>query len=69
MGRRVDDVSRTAAAWLARRCFSYRAREIADMLGYRSHGGVVAGIRRVEGSGPNALTRLRRIERRLKAND
>ena len=68
-GRRVENVSRAAAAWLARRRFGYRTREIADALGYRSHGGVAAGIQRVERSGQSVLIRLRRVERELAAND
>lgn len=64
-GRRSDDASRAAAAWLARRRFGYPVRAIADVLGYASHGGVVAAIRRIECSTPRVFSRLRAIERKL----
>ncbi|MBI4580821.1 MAG: transposase [Planctomycetes bacterium] len=62
-GRRSDDVARAAAAWLARRRFGYRAREVADALGYTSHGGVVAAIQRVEAAWPRLERTLKAVER------
>jgi len=47
-GRRVDDAGRAVAAYLARRHFGYRAKEVAAVLGYRSHGGVHNAVARVE---------------------
>ena len=56
-GRRNDDASRAVAACLARRRFHYSAREVADALGYRSHGSVRNAITRIE----NADQRLKKI--------
>ena len=53
-GRRIDDLSRAAAAYLARCHFRYSAREIASALGYRSHGGVHNAVKRIR-SGPDTL--------------
>jgi putative transposase len=64
-GRRIDDVSRAAAAWLARRRFGYRVREIAEALGYASHGGVATSLRRVETAGDELRRRLNRLEDRI----
>jgi hypothetical protein len=47
-GMRSDDASRVVAAYLARRRFGYSAREVADALGYRSHGSVRNALLRVE---------------------
>ncbi len=55
-GKRNDDASRAVAAYLARRRFHYSAREVADALGYRSHGGVRNALARID----NADRRLRR---------
>ncbi len=60
---RHDDASRAVAAYLARREFGYPAKEIADTLGYRSHGSVRNSILRVEGSND----RLQRDVRKVKA--
>ena len=51
-GRRSDDAARAVAAFVARRRFGYRATEVAKALGYASHGGVVAGVHRIESAGP-----------------
>jgi chromosomal replication initiation ATPase DnaA len=64
-GRRSDDIARAAAAWLARRRFGYRVHEVADALGYTSHGGVVAAIGRVEGAWPRLEKSLRTLERHI----
>ncbi len=61
-GRRVDGEARAVAAFLARRRFGYRAREVADALGYTSHGGVVGAIRRIESSAPAARRQVDRLE-------
>jgi len=62
-GSRHDDASRAVVAYLARREFGYSAKQIADTLGYGSHGSVRNAILRVEGS--NDL--LQRDVRKLKA--
>ena len=59
-GRRHDDQARAVAAYLARRTFGYRATEVAEALGYTSHGGVVTAVRRIEKA---ARTLTRRVER------
>ncbi len=48
LGRRIDDASRSMAAYLARRRFGYPAGEIARALGYRGHSSVNTAVRRVE---------------------
>jgi hypothetical protein len=50
-GTRSDDASRAVAAYLARRRFGYRAKAVAEALGYRSHGSIHSAIARVESSG------------------
>lgn len=47
-GHRSDDASRAMAAYLARRRFGYAAGEVAEALGYRSHGSVRNALARVE---------------------
>jgi len=47
-GTRSDDAGRAVAAYLARRRFGYRARDVAAALGYRSHGSVRNALTRVE---------------------
>jgi len=49
-GSRSDDASRAVAAYLARRRFGYSARDVAEALGYRSHGSVRNALARVEGA-------------------
>ena len=58
---RADGASRAVAAYVARVRCGYPAREVATALGYRSHGGVVAAVRRYEAS----RSRLSRIARRV----
>ncbi len=67
-GRRNDDASRAAAAFLARRRFGYRGREVATALGYGSHGGVTAAVRRIESSTAALKRKIRQIERKLANN-
>jgi REP element-mobilizing transposase RayT len=64
-GRRHDDDARAVAAFLARRRFGYRARQVAEALGYASHGGVVAAVRRVELAAPALRRRVNRLEKRI----
>jgi REP element-mobilizing transposase RayT len=64
-GKRVDDASRSMAAYLARRRFGYAAGEIARALGYRSHGSVNTAVRRVE-SAANLSRTAARLEKRLR---
>jgi hypothetical protein len=64
-GRRNDDASRAVAAWLARRRFGYKTRDIAEALGYRSHGGVVTAIGRIDAATEPLGRTLRTLERRL----
>lgn len=47
-GHRSDDAGRAVAAYLARRRFGYAAAEVAQALGYRSHGSVRNALARVE---------------------
>ncbi|NUQ61358.1 MAG: hypothetical protein HUU20_02650 [Pirellulales bacterium] len=47
-GSRCDDISRSVAAYLARRQYGYSAAEIARALGYQGHGGVGTAVSRVE---------------------
>ena len=63
-GRRVDDASRAAAAWLARRRFGYQVRQIADALGYTSHGGVVGAVQRIDAASAELRKTLAKLERR-----
>ena len=64
-GSRSDDAARAAAAYVARRRFGYRAKAVADALGYGHASGVSHAIRRIE-SGNDALHKtIARIERSL----
>lgn len=67
-GRRNDDASRAVAAFLARRRFGYRGREVAVALGYASHGGVIAAVRRIESASAPLKRKIRHLEQSL-AND
>ena len=64
-GRRSDEAWRAAAAFLARRRYAYRTREIAEALGYASHGGVAAAVKRIESADAGLGRTLRRLEARL----
>jgi REP element-mobilizing transposase RayT len=50
-GSRCDDLGRAVAAYLARRCFGYSGKQVAEALGYRSHGGVCGALARVQAGG------------------
>jgi len=64
-GRRSDDASRAVAAWLARRRFGYSAREVAQALGYASHGGVRSALARVEAAGRRIQATVARLVEEL----
>jgi putative transposase len=64
-GSRSDDLGRAAAAYLARRRFGYAAAEVAEALGYRSHGSVRNALARVEASSVDTQKRLIKIEKRF----
>ena len=61
-GRRHDGEARAVAAFLARRRYGYRAREVAEALGYTSHGGVATAVRRIETATPALRRRLDRLQ-------
>ena len=61
-GRRHDGEGRAVVAFLARRRYGYRVREVADALGYTSHGGVVTAVRRIESASPALRRRVERLE-------
>ena len=64
-GRRNDDASRAVAAFLARRRYGYRAKEVAEALGYTSHGGVAAAVRRIESAGAGLRRKVEQLETTL----
>ncbi len=64
-GRRVDDASRSIAAYLARRRFGYRATEVALALGYRSPSSVTRAVTRVESSRPRLQETVAVLEAEL----
>ena len=49
-GCRVDDISRAMAAYVARRLYRHRSKDVAAALGYASASGVAQAILRVERS-------------------
>ena len=50
---------------MARRRYGYRASEVAKVLGYTSHGGVLAAVRRMEKADARLQSRLKKAEARL----
>jgi len=66
-GRRVDDIGRAAAAWLARTRFGYTSTEVAKALGYSSPSSVTKAIERLESRLSSHARTLRRIEQQLSA--
>ena len=64
-GRRHDDASRAVAAYLGRRRYGYRAGEVAKLLGYTSHGGVVAAIHRIETGSASLRRTVAKLEKKL----
>ncbi len=64
-GRRSDDASRAAAAYLARRRFGYPAKSVAAALGYRDASGVSHAIKRIEAGTDDLRRSLARLERSL----
>lgn len=63
-GRRSDDAGRAVAACLGRR-FGYAATEVAQALGYRSHGSVRNALARVESGGQELQDALAKLDRKL----
>ena len=61
--RRCDDISRALARYLARDRFGYAVVEVAEALGYKSHGSVGQAIRRMQATSVS----LKRLAQRLKA--
>ena len=64
-GRRSDEISRAVAAFLARRCFRYSARETADALGFTVSSSVSRAIRRAEEADKSTQAIIRRLKRKL----
>ena len=64
-GRRSDNASRAVAAYLARRCFGYRSKDVAAALGYSSAGRVGQAMRRVETAGSRCRRTVQELARRL----
>ena len=64
-GTRSDDAGRAVAACLARRRFGYSVKQVAEALGYRSHGGVRGAIARVEAGGEALQRTLAELAARL----
>ena len=64
-GCRVNDASRALAAYLARRHFSYPTNQVAEALGYRSHGGIFGAIARIESGGPAIKRTAEELARKL----
>ena len=64
-GSRSDDAARAAAAYVARRRFGYRAKAVADALGYGHASGVSHAIRRIESANDALHKTIARIERSL----
>ena len=60
-GRRSDDISRAVAAYLGRH-FGHSAAEVAQALGYRSHGSVRNALARVESAGKDVQNTLTKLE-------
>ena len=65
-GRRVDDASRAAAAYLARRHFGYAAAAVAAVLGYRGHGGVHSAVARLEAGNDKLKKTVEKLARKLR---
>jgi len=68
-GKRVDDASRALAAYLARRRFGYPASQVAKALGYRSHGGVLSAVKRIECAGASVRQIAEEIESELMGSE
>ena len=69
VGKRVDDVSRALAAYLARRRFGYPGRQVAVALGYRSGSAVSNAIARIESTGPAIKRTAEAIEEKLMGSE
>ena len=64
-GRRSDNVSRAMAAYLARRRFGYRAKDVASALGYSSAAGVAQAVKRIETAGPQCVRTAEKLVKRI----
>ena len=64
-GRRSDDASRAVAAYLARRCFGYPAREVAEALGYRSASSIPRAVTRIESGNQRLQRTVKKLKRSL----
>ena len=62
---RVDDGSRAVAVYVARVRCGYPSRDVADALGYRSHGGATTALRRYEADKQLLAPSARRVEKLL----
>jgi putative transposase len=67
-GRRVSDVSRAMAAYLARRRFGYPVRQVAEVLGYCGCSGVSNAVARIESSSPATKRTAEKIEYGVRAS-
>ena len=67
-GRRSDNASRAIVAYLARRCFGHRSKDVAAALGYSSAGGVAQAIKRIEAADSRCSRTVKKLAKRL-AND
>ena len=68
-GKRVNDVSRALATYLARHRFGYPATQVAAVLGYRSHGGVLTAVKRIESASPAVKQTAAKIEKALMGSE
>ena len=64
-GRRSDDAGRAVAACLGRR-FGYAATEVAQALGYRSHGSVRNALTRVESGSQELQESLAKLDKKFR---
>jgi REP element-mobilizing transposase RayT len=64
-GRRDDALGRALAAWIARRRFGYRMREVATWLGYAGTSGASEAVGSIDRRLPDLEADLRKIERQL----
>ena len=64
-GRRSDGTARAMAAYLARRCFGYGAKQVAEALGYTSHTSVLRASERLESTSPKVARTVKCVLRQL----
>ena len=68
LGRRIDDLGRAAAVYLARVRYGYSCTAVAQALGYSSTSSVTKAIQRMDSRLSAHAKAVRRIERRLAAD-